>query len=96
MDPALFAGVDDNNDDDTSLAGVQGDDTSLAGVLIPVTINNTDDDNLDAESNHNSIDQMRLMTIQAKHPYTALEAKHQFTTQLMNHHNFLQMRKTCI
>ena len=55
MDPALLAGVDDN-DDDTSLAGVQGDDTSLAGVPIPVVINDANDDNSDAETNHNSID----------------------------------------
>ena len=55
-DPALLAGVDDDIDDNTSLAGVQGNDTSLAGVLIPIAINNTDDDNSDAESNHNSVD----------------------------------------
>ena len=55
-DTALIAGVDDNNDNGTSLAGVQGDNTSLSGVLIPVVINNTDNDNLDAESDHNSID----------------------------------------
>ena len=56
-DPALLAGVDDNDDDDevTSLAGVQGNDTSLAGVPKPITTND-DDDNSDAESNHNSID----------------------------------------
>ena len=56
MDPALLAGVDDDNDDNTSLAGVQGDNTSLAGVPIPIVLNDDDDDNLDAESNHNSID----------------------------------------
>ena len=56
MDPALLAGVDDDNDDDTSLAGVQGDNTSLAGVPIPVAINDADDDNSDTESDHNSID----------------------------------------
>ena len=55
MDPALLAGVDDNDDDNTSLAGVQGDDTSLAGVPIPVMTNNDNDDS-DAESDHNSID----------------------------------------
>ena len=38
----------------TSLAGVQGNNTSLAGVPIPVGIN--DNDNLDEESDHNSID----------------------------------------
>ena len=31
-DPALLAGLDDNDDNNTSLAGVQGNDTSLAGV----------------------------------------------------------------
>ena len=56
MDPALLAGVDDNDDDDTSLAGVQGDNTSLAGVLIPIVINDAGNDNLDAESDHNSVD----------------------------------------
>ena len=45
-DPALLAGVDDNDDDG---------DTSLAGVPIPVTTNNDDNDNSDAESDHNSI-----------------------------------------
>ena len=54
--PALLAGVDDNNDDDTSLAGVQCNDTSLAGVPIPVLPNDDDDYHSDAESNHNSID----------------------------------------
>ena len=53
---------DDNNTflagvqgDNTSLAGVQGNNTSLAGVPIPVTTNNDDHDS-DAESDHNSID----------------------------------------
>ena len=54
-DPALLAGVDDGNDNDTSLAGVQGDDTSLAGVPIPITTTN-DEDASDAESDHNSVD----------------------------------------
>ena len=54
-DPALLAGVDDNDDGDTSLAGVQGHDTSLAGVPIPITADDSNDDS-DAESNHNSID----------------------------------------
>ena len=43
MDPALLAGVDDSNDDDTS----------LTGVPIPVATNH---DQSDAESNHNSVD----------------------------------------
>ena len=37
MDPALLAGVDDDDDEDTSLAGVHGNNTSLAGVPIPTT-----------------------------------------------------------
>ena len=56
MDHALLGGVDDNNDDDTYLAGVQDDDTYLAGVPIPIMINNADKDNLGTESSHNSID----------------------------------------
>ena len=39
---------------------------------------------------------MRLTTIQAKHPYTALEATYPFTVPLVNHHNILQMRKTIL
>ena len=69
MDPALLAGVDGNDDNNNS----------LAGVPIPITTND-DDDDLDTESNHNSIDPKRQITIQAKHPFTALEAMHQFTT----------------
>ena len=56
MDPGLLAGVDDDNDDDISLVGVQGNDTSLAGMPIPIMINDANDDNSDAESDHNSID----------------------------------------
>ena len=58
LDPASLAGVDDNDDEDTSLAGVQGDNTSLAGLPIPTTTvaTNNDDDDSDALSNHNSID----------------------------------------
>ena len=58
MDPALLAGVDDDDDEDTSLAGVQGDDTSLAGepAGVPIPIVTNDDDDSDAESNHNSVD----------------------------------------
>ena len=48
---------DDNDDEDTSLAGVQGDNTYLAGVPIPTTTIVTNNDNdLDAESDHNSVD----------------------------------------
>ena len=55
MDPALLAGVDDDDDEDTSLAGVYCNNTSLGGVPIPPVMTNDDDDS-DAESNHNSID----------------------------------------
>ena len=55
--PDLLAGVDDDDDKDTPLAGVHGDDTSLAGVPIPTTtIMTNDNDDSDAESNHTSID----------------------------------------
>ena len=76
MDPALLAGVD--NDDDTSLAGVQADNTSLAGVPIQSELTTTImtwTQNLITTP----LTPTGLMTIQAKHPYTALEAKHQFT-----------------
>ena len=47
MDPALLAGVDDADDEDTSLAGVPVPNTTIAM--------NADNDS-DAESDHNSID----------------------------------------
>ena len=47
MDPALLAGVDDADDEDTSLAGVPVPNS---------TVVTNAHDNLDAESNHNSID----------------------------------------
>ena len=66
-DPALLAAVDDDNDEDTSLAGVQGNDTSLAGVPIPTTtVRTNDDDDLDAESDHNSIDPNKANKISSK------------------------------
>ena len=59
MDPALLAGVNDADDEDTSLAGVHDEDTSLAGVPVPnttATVATNAADTSDAESNHNSID----------------------------------------
>ena len=57
MDPALLAGMDDDDDEDTSLAGVHGNDTSLAGLPTPTpTVMTNNDDDWDAESNHNSVD----------------------------------------
>ena len=47
MDPALLAGVDEPDDEDTSFAGVPVPNTTV--------MTNTDD-NLDAESDHNSVD----------------------------------------
>ena len=47
--------MDDNDDKDTSLAGVQDDNTSLAGVPIPIMTNDDDEDSV-AESDHNSIE----------------------------------------
>ena len=53
----MLAGVDDADDKDTSLAGVHNKDTSLAGVPVPnANIMTNADDDLDTESNHNSID----------------------------------------
>ena len=49
--------LDDTDDEDTSFAGVHDEDTSFAGVPVPITsITTNADDNLDAESDHNSID----------------------------------------
>ena len=60
MDPVLHAGVDDDGDEDTSLAGVHGDNTSLTGVLKPTTtVATNNDDDSDAEPNHNSVDPNR-------------------------------------
>ena len=80
------------NNEDTSLAGLHGNDTSLAGVPIPMMTNNDDDDLENPITT--PLTPATTMTIQAKHPYTALEATYQFTIQLMNHHNILQMRKS--
>ena len=57
MDPALLAGVDDTDDEDTSFAGVHDKDTSFAGVPVPnTTLATNADDNSDADSVHKSID----------------------------------------
>ena len=49
VDPALLAGVDDTDDENK--------DTSLAGVPVPnTTIRTNADNDLDTESDHNSID----------------------------------------
>ena len=57
MDPALLAGVDDPDDEDTSFSGVHDKDTSVAGVPVPnTTIMTNAYDNSDAESDHNPVD----------------------------------------
>ena len=57
MDPALLAGVDDADDEDTSFAEVHNKDTSLAEVPVPnTTVMTNADDNLDTQSDHNSAD----------------------------------------
>ena len=100
MDPALPAGLDDDNDEytsheDTSLAGVQGYDTSLAGVPIPTTTITTMTMMTQTQNLITTLlTPMRWMTIQAKHLYTALEATYQFTVQLVNHHNILWMKNS--
>ena len=94
MDPTLLPGVDDADDEDTSLAGVHDEDTSLAGVPIPNTtiVMNTDDDS-DTESDHNSIDPNEAYDNSSKASIQALEATFLFTVPLVNHHNILWMRK---
>ena len=94
VDPALLAGVDCADDEDTSFAGVHDKDTSLARVPVCNTTMTNAADNLDTESDHTPLTPTRPMTIQAKHLYTALEATYPFTVPLVNHHNILQMRKT--
>ena len=57
MGPVLLAGVDDVDDEDSSFAEVHNKDTSFTGVPVPnTTIATNADDNLDTESDHNSID----------------------------------------
>ena len=92
-DPAFLVGVDDDNDEDTPLAGVQGNDSSLAGVPIPIATNDNDK-TWTQNPITTSLTPMRPMTNQTKHLYTALEAMYHFTIQLMDHHNILQMRKS--
>ena len=56
MDPVLLGGVDDVDDEDNSFVGVHNKDTSFTGVPVPnTTIATNADDNLDTESDHNSI-----------------------------------------
>ena len=56
-DPALLAGVDDTDDEDSSFTGVHDEDTSFAGVPGPnTTIMTNADNDSDAESDHISVD----------------------------------------
>ena len=85
MDPVLLAGMDDADDEDTSFAGVHDEDTSFAGVPVPNTTNDKCDNNLDTESDHNSVDPNEA---KVKHLYTA-------RSHLSIHSaTILQMRKT--
>ena len=90
----MLAGVDDADDEDTSLVGVHGDDTSLAGVPVP---NTTSQQTMMMTQMQNLITTLltptRPTSIQAKHPYTAPETTYQFAVQLVNHNNILQMRR---
>ena len=95
MDPALLAGVDDADDEDTSFAGVHDEDTSLVGVPVPnTTIMTNADDNLDAESDHNSVDPNEADDNSSKasvHSTRSHLSVHSATSEA---HNILQMRKT--
>ena len=88
-DPALLAGVDDDDDEDTSLAGVQGDDTSLAGVPIPTTtVTTNNDDDSDTESDHNSIDPIKAddnSTKASVHSTRSHIPVHRMTNELPQH-----------
>ena len=73
MDPALLAGVDEyneDNDEDTSLAGVHDEDTSITGVPIPntqaATTATSADNELDTEPNHDSIEPNEADNISSK------------------------------
>ena len=74
-DPALLAGVDGDNDEDTPLAGVQGNDSSLAGVPIPIETNDNDK-TWTQNPITTPLTPMRPMTNQTKHLYTALKGMH--------------------
>ena len=70
MDPALLAGVDDSDDNDTF----------FAGVPIPTnTIATNDDDDLDAESDHNSIDPNEADENSSKASIHSTGSMYQFT-----------------
>ena len=83
MDPDLLTGVGDDNDNDAS----------LAGVPIPIMTNDNNDD-LDSESDHNSVDPNEVTDNSSNASIHSTGAMHQFTIQLMNHHNILGMRKS--
>ena len=94
MDPSLLAGVDDADDKDTSFAGVHNKDISLAGVPVPnTTITTNAYDNLDTESDQNSIDPNEANDNSSKASVHSTKATYTFTVPLVNHHNILQMRK---
>ena len=95
MDPAFLAGVDytdDKDDEDDE----DNEDTSIAEVPIPNTTVMINTQTMTRTQNliTTPLTPTRLMTIQAKHPYTAPEATYPFTVPLVNHHNILWMRKT--
>ena len=84
MDPALLAGVDGHEDEDTSLARVQDNDTSLAGVHTHHY----------SESNHNSIDPNEADENSSKASVHSTRSTYQFTVRLVNHHNILWKRNS--
>ena len=89
VDPALLAGVDDDNEH-TSLAGVRDEDTFITGVPVPKTHVMTNAyDNLDVELNHNSIDLNKADNNSSKasvHSTRSNISIHSATSEPQQHH----------
>ena len=81
VDPALLAGVDDADDEDTSLAGVPVPNT---------TTTTTTDNDSDTESDHNSIDPNEADDNSSK------ASIHSTGNHVCIHHNILWMRKPIV
>ena len=87
--------MDDDDDKDTSVAGVQGDDTSHAGVPIPTStvMTNDNNDNLDEESDNNSVDPNKANESSSKASVHSTGSHAPVHSTTCEHHNILWMRK---
>ena len=80
---------------DTSLTGVHNEDTSLAGVPVPnTTVVINADNELDAESNHNSIDPNEADDNSSKASIHSTGSHILIHSTTSEHHNILWMRKS--